>query len=132
MQLQELDAEFDKVKDEKPTIQRYLRSQQAKQSKLAENAAFEDEDGEDVPDNEAAEEIDPMDLIQPVDILSKLPKDFYEKLEAKKWQERKEALDAVEQLLTNAPKLETGDYGDLVRALKKVISYVFFEVLIKS
>lgn len=39
--------------------------------------------------------------------------------EAKKWQERKEALEAVEALAKN-PKLEGGDYGDLVRALKKV------------
>lgn len=39
--------------------------------------------------------------------------------EAKKWQERKEALEAVEVLIKN-PKLENGDYGDLVRALKKV------------
>lgn len=39
--------------------------------------------------------------------------------EAKKWQERKEALEAVEALTKN-PKLENGDYGDLVRALKKV------------
>lgn len=39
--------------------------------------------------------------------------------EAKKWQERKEALEAVEALAKN-PKLEAGDYGDLVRALKKV------------
>lgn len=39
--------------------------------------------------------------------------------EAKKWQERKEALEAIETLAKN-PKLENGDYGDLVRALKKV------------
>lgn len=39
--------------------------------------------------------------------------------EAKKWQERKEALEALEVLAKN-PKLENGDYGDLVRALKKV------------
>jgi len=38
--------------------------------------------------------------------------------EAKKWQERKEALEAVETLTKNL-KLENGDYGDLVRALKK-------------
>lgn len=87
---------------------------------MAENATYEDDDGEDVPDNDAAEEIDPMELIQAVDILSQLPKDFYDKIEAKKWQERKEVLDALDQLLTNAPKLEGGDYGDLVRALKKV------------
>lgn len=66
-------------------------------------------------------EIDPMDLIDPVDILSKLPKDFYEKLEAKKWQERKESLEALDTLLQN-PKLQTGDYGEIVRALKKVIT----------
>lgn len=62
-----------------------------------------------------------MDLIDPVDILGKLPKDFYEKLEAKKWQERKESLEALETLCQN-PKLQTGDYGELVRALKKVIT----------
>lgn len=71
-------------------------------------------------DEEAgAPEVDPYDLLEPVDILSKLPKDFYEKLEARKWQERKEAVDSLEQLL-QAPKLESGDYGDVVRALKKV------------
>lgn len=43
--------------------------------------------------------------------------------EAKKWQERKEALEAVETL-TKKPKLENGDYGDLVRALKKVKYYI--------
>lgn len=58
-------------------------------------------------------------MADPVDILSKLPKDFYEKLEAKKWQERKEVLENLENL-TKTPKLENGDYGDLIRALKKV------------
>lgn len=48
-----------------------------------------------------------------------MPKDFFEKIEAKKWQERKEALESLE-VLVKAPKLENGDYGDLVRALKKV------------
>lgn len=64
--------------------------------------------------------MDPYDLLDPVEILSKLPKDFYEKLDAKKWQERKEALDSLDNLLKNSPKLESGDYADLVRALKKV------------
>ncbi|KAL4704493.1 hypothetical protein ACJJTC_015096 [Scirpophaga incertulas] len=42
--------------------------------------------------------MDQYDLLDPVKILSKLPKHFYEKLEAK-WQERKEALDFLETLL---------------------------------
>uniref|UniRef100_A0A1I8AD45 TOG domain-containing protein n=1 Tax=Steinernema glaseri TaxID=37863 RepID=A0A1I8AD45_9BILA len=36
--------------------------------------------------NEA--EIDPWDLYDPVDVLAKLPPNFYEQLESKKWQER--------------------------------------------
>lgn len=72
------------------------------------------EDDDDLP------QMDPYELAEPVDILSKLPKDFYEKTEAKKWQERKEALEALETLV-QAPKLQTGDYADLIRILKKII-----------
>lgn len=79
---------------------------------------FADGEEEETPDD-GPEDVDPYELASPVDVLSKLPKDFYEKVEAKKWQERKESLDAVENLL-KSPKLESGDYGDLVRALKKV------------
>ncbi|KAL4713510.1 hypothetical protein ACJJTC_010495 [Scirpophaga incertulas] len=82
--------------------------------------AEEDEEAENGGADSA--DMDPYDLLDPVEILSKLPKDFYEKLEAKKWQERKEALDSLETLLKSAPKLEPGDYADLVRALKKVVS----------
>lgn len=78
----------------------------------------DDEDAETGGGDSA--DVDPYDLLDPVEILSKLPKDFYDKLEAKKWQERKEALDSLDNLLKNAPKLEPGDYADLVRALKKV------------
>ena len=75
---------------------------------------------EEVDAAEAIPDIDPYELLEPVDILSQLPKDFYEKCEAKKWQERKEAMEALETLVAN-PKLQPGEYGDLVRALKKVV-----------
>lgn len=75
---------------------------------------------EDVVDD-AVPDIDPYELMEAVDILHKIPKDFYEKCEAKKWQERKEALEAVEALVAN-PKIEPGDFADLVRALKKIIA----------
>lgn len=78
---------------------------------------------EEKDEDDAPVEIDPYELADPVEILSKLPKDFYEKIEAKKWQERKECLEAVEALI-KFPKLENGDYGDLVRALKKVRSKI--------
>lgn len=119
--LTELEGEFDKIKNEKAEPTRYLKSQQEKQNALKSAAAGDDEECVDDNDDNQREEIDPMDLIDPVDILSKLPKDFYEKLEAKKWQERKEALEALQALLQN-PKLESGDYGDVVKALKKVLT----------
>lgn len=76
--------------------------------------------GEEEDEEDNNQQLDPYDLADPVDILSKLPKDFYEKVESKKWQERKEALESLETLVKN-PKLENGDYGDLVRTLKKII-----------
>ncbi|XP_049292206.1 protein mini spindles isoform X4 [Anopheles funestus] len=122
--LAELDTEFEKIGNEKATPVRYLRSQQEKQQQIAASAVDGvegEDDGDGTEGGDVREEIDPMDLIDPVDILSKLPKDFYDKLEAKKWQERKESLEALETLLQN-PKLQPGDYGDVVRALKKVIT----------
>ncbi|KAK3923770.1 Protein mini spindles [Frankliniella fusca] len=122
IQVTELEAEFEKYKDEKAVPTRYLRSQQAKQAKAAAEAAEAGEDGEDEDDTDAAVEIDPYEMMPAVDILSKLPSGFFEKVEAKKWQERKEAVDELDSLLQKSPKLESGDYGDLVRALKKIIS----------
>ncbi|CAG9764905.1 unnamed protein product [Ceutorhynchus assimilis] len=121
VQMTELETEFAKIEGQKAVPTRYIRSQQEKQAKLAEAAVEDGNDEEEEADvDEPPQDIDPYDLVDPVDILSKLPKDFHEKIEAKKWQDRKEALDAVETLLKN-PKLENGDYGDLIRALKKVI-----------
>uniref|UniRef100_A0A3Q4GPQ5 Cytoskeleton associated protein 5 n=1 Tax=Neolamprologus brichardi TaxID=32507 RepID=A0A3Q4GPQ5_NEOBR len=62
----------------------------------------------------------PKIVVACIETLRKALSEFGSKIEAKKWQERKEALEAVEALTKN-PKLENGDYGDLVRALKKVV-----------
>lgn len=95
-----------------------LKSQQKKKAIISQEA----NDGTvSEEEEEKNAEIDPIDLIDPVDILSKLPKDFYDKLEDKKWQTRKESLESVEVLLQN-PKLTAGDYNDLVKSLKKVLS----------
>uniref|UniRef100_A0A4W5RWB2 Cytoskeleton associated protein 5 n=1 Tax=Hucho hucho TaxID=62062 RepID=A0A4W5RWB2_9TELE len=120
VQLKELEEEWVKLPTTAPKQSRFLRSQQALKAKFEQQqAAGRDEaDGDD--DDEPAPQVDPYELLEPVEILSKIPKDFYDKIEAKKWQERKEALEALETLAKN-PKLENGDYGDLVRALKKVI-----------
>ncbi|XP_017297361.1 cytoskeleton-associated protein 5 isoform X2 [Kryptolebias marmoratus] len=120
VQLKELEEEWTKLPSSPPKQSRFLRSQQDLKAKFEQQQAQggEQSDGED--EEQAVAAVDPYDLLEPVEILSKMPKDFYEKIEAKKWQERKEALEAVE-VLTKNPKLENGDYGDLVRALKKVV-----------
>ncbi|XP_056908660.1 cytoskeleton-associated protein 5 isoform X5 [Takifugu flavidus] len=120
VQLKELEEEWVKLPQTPPKQTRFLRSQQDLKAKFEQQQAQggDQSDGED--EMEAAAAVDPYELLEAVEILSKLPKDFYEKIEAKKWQERKEALEAVEALAKN-PKLEGGDYGDLVRALKKVV-----------
>ncbi|KAM9816605.1 cytoskeleton-associated protein 5 isoform 1-T2 [Syngnathus typhle] len=114
--LKELEEEWVKLPSSPPKQSRFLRSQQDLKAKFQQQA--QEESGEEEEETVAA--VDPYELMEAVDILSKLPKDFYDKIEAKKWQERKEALEAVESLSKN-PKLESGDYGDLVRALKKVV-----------
>uniref|UniRef100_A0A3Q0SS83 Cytoskeleton associated protein 5 n=1 Tax=Amphilophus citrinellus TaxID=61819 RepID=A0A3Q0SS83_AMPCI len=121
VQLKELEEEWVKLSSSPPKQNRFLRSQQDMKAKFEQQQAQggEQSDGDD-DEEEMAVAVDPYELLEPVEILSKMPKDFYEKIEAKKWQERKEALEAVEALTKN-PKLENGDYGDLVRALKKVV-----------
>ncbi|KAJ8966867.1 hypothetical protein NQ314_003261 [Rhamnusium bicolor] len=119
VQITELEAEFAKIEGQKTTPIRYIRSQQEKQAKIAAETV-EDEGAEDEEIDDAPQDIDAYELADPVDILSKLPKDFYDKIEAKKWQDRKDVLEILENLL-KTPKLENGDYGEVVRALKKVV-----------
>jgi cytoskeleton-associated protein 5 len=119
VQLQELETAFEKEKDERATPIRYLRSQQDRQN----IESVEDTAGSAAPAAAQEEDttVDPFDLLDPVDIISKLPNDFYELCEAKKWQERKEALETLQKLIDENPKLATGDYAELVKQLKKFI-----------
>lgn len=120
VQLKELEEEWVKLPTGAPKPSRFLRSQQELEAKLEQqqsaggDAEGGGDDGDEVP------QIDAYELLEAVEILSKLPKDFYDKIEAKKWQERKEALEAVEGLV-RSPRLEAGDYAELVKALKKVV-----------
>uniref|UniRef100_A0A3P9H9A6 Cytoskeleton associated protein 5 n=1 Tax=Oryzias latipes TaxID=8090 RepID=A0A3P9H9A6_ORYLA len=116
VQLKELEEEWVKLPSTPPKQSRFLRSQQDLKAKFEQQQV----QGGEHSDGGSLVAVDPYELLEPVEILSKMPKDFYDKIEAKKWQERKEALEAIETLTKN-PKLENGDYGDLVRALKKVV-----------
>lgn len=124
LQLQEIEAELEKAESEgKPVVSRWLRSQRAQAAAVASVGPSEAGGGEAVVAEAAPEAADPWDFLDPVDVLSKMPKDFGEKMESKKWQDRKEALDALLQLLTENPKLDPqGHYGELVAILKKAVA----------
>ncbi|EGT60198.1 hypothetical protein CAEBREN_31790 [Caenorhabditis brenneri] len=70
----------------------------------------------------APAEADPWDFLDAFDVLSKMPEGFDTNIESKKWQERKEALEGLLQLLTANPKLDPkASYGSLVERLQKVL-----------
>uniref|UniRef100_A0A8B9JKJ9 Cytoskeleton associated protein 5 n=1 Tax=Astyanax mexicanus TaxID=7994 RepID=A0A8B9JKJ9_ASTMX len=110
--LKELEEEWAKLPTSAPRQSRFLRSQQdlrAKFEQQQQNAG----DGGDEGDGE----ISYLFTIRSISVLNFYTIDLNE---AKKWQERKEALEALETLTKN-PKLESGEYGDVVKALNKVI-----------
>ena len=123
VQMKELEGEFANLNDvgrAKP--ERWLRSQGPPKESTKESKADGEEDDDEEEDEPSQEsEMDVFEMLDPVEILSKLPKDFYEKVEQKKWQERKEALDALFALVQN-PKLQPGDYNELTKVLRKFIS----------
>ncbi|VDN07875.1 unnamed protein product [Thelazia callipaeda] len=69
-----------------------------------------------------ASEIDLWDTLDAVDVLSKLPNDFMEKIESKKWQER---MDGLQSLLALCPKntklCPKASYGEYVDVIKKIL-----------
>ncbi len=81
VQLTELEAEFENLKGgKKAKPERLLRSQQqfvaADDENDAADGAAEAKDG--AAEEDVDEDADPYELIDPVDILDKLPKNFYE------------------------------------------------------
>jgi site-specific recombinase XerD len=79
-------------------------------------------------ENAESEAFDPISLIEPVNVMDKLPKHLYENLvynlsltlqADQKWKVRKEALENLLQIL-NVPKYADGKYGELVSSLGKV------------
>ncbi|KAL9553831.1 hypothetical protein MBANPS3_003097 [Mucor bainieri] len=124
VQIKELEEAFSKLPAEKPTPERLIRSEQAvEEPEQAENdddmGDAQGGDGND--DDMEVDEVDAFDFADPVDITAKLPSNFKELIESKKWQERREALDALlEQAKTE--KIMDKDYTDLIALLAKRIN----------
>jgi hypothetical protein len=115
VQQTDLDKLFEKVKDDKPTQERLLRSQQAAQEAAEEAGEAPTEEAED-EDEDGAIDLEPE--FEVVDVMSKVPADFGERLNSSKWKDRKEAL---EELFTaaNQPAIQEGPFDDVMRGLAK-------------
>ena len=117
VQQQDLEKLFEGVKSEPaPKQDRLLRSQQAaKEAAPAaddEDAEAGEEDAEEVPEVEA------FDLAEPVDVIKKMPSDFNEKLASAKWKDRKETLDEFYEV-ANSERIQDGHYDEVIQGLAK-------------
>ncbi|GMH42322.1 hypothetical protein BSKO_10241 [Bryopsis sp. KO-2023] len=102
----------------KPTAERLIRSEQLKLlAKEADGDAME----EDVVEEEEDVVPDVFDLSAPANILGELNKEWWAALQEKKWITRKGSLTKLKDLASK-PRLATGDYSDVLRELKKVIT----------
>ncbi|KAI4124359.1 MAG: hypothetical protein LQ341_007084, partial [Variospora aurantia] len=117
VQQQDLEKLFEAVKQEPPPKQeRLLRSQQAVEA--VSSTAQEDREAEAVAEDDQPGIVDAFDLAEPVDVLSKVPADFHEKMASTKWKDRKEALDAF-FAAANTDRIKDGHFEDIVALLAK-------------
>ncbi|KAG6756741.1 hypothetical protein POTOM_040182 [Populus tomentosa] len=81
---------------------------------------------------DAPQEIDEYDLMDPVDILSPLEKSgFWDGVKATKWSERKEAVAELTKL-ASTKRIAPGDFSEVCRTLKKLITDVNIAVAVEA
>jgi len=118
----DLEKLFENVKQEPPAKQeRLTRAQQ--DAIAAANAGPGDdgagaEAGEEFEDEEEEEEVEVFDLAEPVDVFPKIPKDLHDQVASSKWKDRKEALEALYNVI-NVPRIRDGPYDEIMRDLAK-------------
>ncbi|CAH8452216.1 unnamed protein product [Heterobilharzia americana] len=117
--MNELNELFNCVPPEKPVRVRYLRSQKPKET--IPDVSVENGDQAVASDEIQVVQIDVDDMITPVEVLSKIPKDYWQQITEKKWQDRRDALEALEKV-TNVPRIVPGDFSDLVKSLLQVVN----------
>lgn len=118
-QLKEIDTALEKSPKEPPAALKYLRKDAPQPGSVPTAAggvpgAVQSDAGGAQPQG-----VDPYDLLEPVNVLAKIGPAFYEGLAEKKWNLRKEQIDNL-ITLADTPKIENGDFTQVVASLKKV------------
>uniref|UniRef100_A0A5B7AKF7 Protein MOR1 n=1 Tax=Davidia involucrata TaxID=16924 RepID=A0A5B7AKF7_DAVIN len=82
--------------------------------------------------NDVPQEIDEYELVDPVDILTPLEKSgFWDGVKAAKWSERKEAVAELTKL-ASTKRIAPGDFTEICRTLKKLITDVNIAVAVEA
>lgn len=132
VQQRDLNTEFEKIKGSKPVQARLTRAQQKEAASATLKANSNDQMDLEmgvVQDCDQRPAFDPYEMLDPVDVISKIPTTFNLRLGSTKWQDRKEALEELTNLLKKAPKLANGDYLDLTRSLAKALKDANIQVV---
>lgn len=67
-------------------------------------------------------EVDPWDLLDSVDVVTKIPSDFWELVGSAKWKERHDALSSLIPAFEKAPRMNAkGDYSAITNDLLRVV-----------
>ncbi|PVV02077.1 hypothetical protein BB560_003480 [Smittium megazygosporum] len=114
----EFDTEFGQITENKKLPLRLLRSEMVIETG-GEQQDFEivEEDFPSSPQPEQpTEKLDPYDLAEPYDVLSKISPEQFKALSSPKWKDRKESLEKILEL-SDKIKLAEGSYGELVGVL---------------
>lgn len=121
VQQKDLEAEFEKVKDDPPKQERFLRSQRQamERQQLSGIAAGEEEE---------EEEDTAMDFAEPSEVMSKIPDQFSTRLGSSKWKDRKEVLEELYPIV-NVPKIKPDDYSEIIRMLAKCMKDANIQVV---
>ncbi|KAK7391401.1 hypothetical protein VNO78_19817 [Psophocarpus tetragonolobus] len=127
----ELEAELVNVTGTaKPT--RKIRSEQDKEP---EKEAVSEVSGPGLSEesgNDAPQEIEEYELVDPVDILTPLEKSgFWDGVKATKWSERKEAVAELTKL-ASTKRISPGDFSEVCRTIKKLITDVNIAVAVEA
>ncbi|KZV45890.1 hypothetical protein F511_32448 [Dorcoceras hygrometricum] len=127
----ELDAELANVTGAaKPT--RKIRSEQDKEPEVETTSEVVGTGPAEGTVDDTPLEIDEYELVDPVDILAPLDKSgFWEGVKATKWSERKEAVAELTKL-ASTKRIAPGDFSEVCRTLKKIITDVNIAVAVEA
>ena len=70
------------------------------------------------------------DLLEPINILKKIPSDFNQMVDSQKWQERKSALESLLKILEDNPRItDSANYAELISKLTRVSSLIIKSIM---